>query len=513
MNNLKLLFLFRIKNQTQLSNVESNNKVVRKHSIYTISGYIAAFLMFLGYVVFIAIDLNVNNNIQDFFVLLTSILFWAFGIWNILSGFDEVIEGNDSEFIFSLPIKNWQAKLFYLLNKYFIQVTLTLIVFIFGAIIVTPLTGHFFAIILMSTFLSFIVPLLATNITFIISILVKNILILVRLRNNVMESILALGIFVTPLIYFIINSVTIDYKKWFINSSFLRYQINEISSFPFLLNMTLLIVVTFIITFSAICMLLTFHDFFTSQINKRKKKRHGSSTFKIKSPEMSLLLKEFNLYFSSLTYVSNTILTPAGIVVLNICILTGVIPNIDSIAYDSLELTITAQQIYSIIIFTFIILTTTTSCSLSFEGDRVWIILVAPIDIRKIAFGKILINIFLFLPGIILTAVVYHLVFQVSILYLLMIMVFLVSTLFLISLVGFLVNVRFPSYNWSSDMEVVKQSKGTIITAIISTITIPIISASVFIDNEFLIILIIIIEILAILIVSKKISTSSLVLK
>src|SRR5699024_11702702 len=87
--------------------------------------------------------------------------------------------------------------------------------------------------------------------------------------------------------------------------------------------------------------------------------------------------------------------------------------------YDSLELTITAQQIYSIIIFTFIILTTTTSCSLSFEGDRVWIILVAPIDIRKIAFGKILINIFLFLPGIILTAVVYHLVFQVSILYLL----------------------------------------------------------------------------------------------
>src|SRR5699024_664383 len=137
------------------------------------------------------------------------------------------------------------------LNKYFIQVTLTLIVFIFGAIIVTPLTGHFFAIILMSTFLSFIVPLLATNITFIISILVKNILILVRLRNNVMESILALGIFVTPLIYFIINSVTIDYKKWFINSSFLRYQINEISSFPFLLNMTLLIVVTFIITFSA----------------------------------------------------------------------------------------------------------------------------------------------------------------------------------------------------------------------------------------------------------------------
>lgn len=110
MNNLKLLFLFRLKNQTQLSNLKSNNKEVRKHSIYTITGYITAFIMFLGYIVFIAIDLSLNNNIHEFFVLLTSILFWLFGIWNILSGFDNVIEGKDGEFIYSLPIKKLASK-------------------------------------------------------------------------------------------------------------------------------------------------------------------------------------------------------------------------------------------------------------------------------------------------------------------------------------------------------------------------------------------------------------------
>src|SRR5699024_12740201 len=68
---------------------------LRKHAIYTISGYIAAFLMFLGYVLFIAIDLNADNNMPAFFVLLSSILFWAFGIWNNLSGFDDVIDSKD----------------------------------------------------------------------------------------------------------------------------------------------------------------------------------------------------------------------------------------------------------------------------------------------------------------------------------------------------------------------------------------------------------------------------------
>ncbi|MFB1052181.1 hypothetical protein [Paraliobacillus sp. JSM ZJ581] len=513
MNNLKSLFLFRLKNQTQLSNIESGNKEVRKHAMYTISGYIAAFLMFLGYVVFIAIDLNVNNNIQAFLVLLTSILFWIFGIWNILSGFDDVIEGKDSEFIYSLPIKNWQAKLFYLLSKYLVHMALTFTVLIVVSILVVPLTGQFLPVILMVILLSFIIPLLSTNLTFIISMLVRNILILIRLRNNVTESILTLGIFVTPLIYLIINSGSIGYKEWFINSSVLRYPLNAISSIPFLLNMIILIAITLMATLLVVYIMVAFHDSLRNQINNRKKKRNGDAAFKINSPEIGLLSKEFKLYFSSLTYVSNTILTPAGIVILNICILTGIIPNLDSFSYDLLGFTITAQHIYTLIAFTFVILTTTTSCSISFEGRSIWIMLVAPINIKKIAFGKILINVLLFLPGIILTSIVFYTVFQVSVLYLIIITALLVSTLFMISIIGFLVNLRFPSYNWSSDMEVVKQSKATIVTAVISMITIPIIIASVFIDNSFLIISIIFLEIMAIIAMSEKITTSNLILK
>ncbi|XVK02320.1 hypothetical protein NR806_11855 [Staphylococcus lugdunensis] len=275
MNNLKLLFLFRLKNQTQLSNLKSNNKEVRKHSIYTITGYITAFIMFLGYIVFIAIDLSLNNNIHEFFVLLTSILFWLFGIWNILSGFDNVIEGKDGEFIYSLPIKNWQAKLFYLLSKYLIHITLTFTIFILSVVFVIPLLSHLLSVILMIILLSFIVPLLATNIPFIISILVRNILIFIKLRNNITESIFTLFAFIAPLIYFIFNSEMVGYKEWFINTSILRYPLNKMTSSPFLFNMFLLIVITFITTFIVIYMLINFHDSLRNQTNKRKKKEMG----------------------------------------------------------------------------------------------------------------------------------------------------------------------------------------------------------------------------------------------
>ncbi|MCH8652259.1 hypothetical protein SHJJP8918_001837, partial [Staphylococcus lugdunensis] len=281
MNNLKLLFLFRLKNQTQLSNLKSNNKEVRKHSIYTITGYITAFIMFLGYIVFIAIDLSLNNNIHEFFVLLTSILFWLFGIWNILSGFDNVIEGKDGEFIYSLPIKNWQAKLFYLLSKYLIHITLTFTIFILSVVFVIPLLSHLLSVILMIILLSFIVPLLATNIPFIISILVRNILIFIKLRNNITESIFTLFAFIAPLIYFIFNSEMVGYKEWFINTSILRYPLNKMTSSPFLFNMFLLIVITFITTFIVIYMLINFHDSLRNQTNKRKKKRNGNTVFKI----------------------------------------------------------------------------------------------------------------------------------------------------------------------------------------------------------------------------------------
>lgn len=512
MNNLKLLFLFRLKNQLKLTNLNSSDKDVRKHALYTLSGYLAAFVMFLGYLLIIAIDLNVNHNIQDFFVLISSILFWVLGIWNILSGSDDLIEGKDNDFIFSLPIKSWQAKLLNLFSKYTIDITLTFIVLIFGYMLTVTYINHFFLTLLFVLLLSLIIPLISTNVTFLLSLFVRHLLTVIKLRNHVTESIITLGLFVTPLVYFILNSQSIDYKEWFINGSILRYSLDEITSYHFILNILLLIVIAVVTTCLVISLLTTFHHFIRIQMAKQSKRKRTNSAFKLNKPITALVLKEMKLYFSSLTYVSNTILTPVGIIALNMAILIGLIPNFQAFSYDLIGLTITAQHIFTLIIFTLVILTTTTSCSLSFEGRSIWIMLIAPTSITKIALAKIIINVLLFSPGIVLTAIVYHLTFNVGLFYLITIVSLLLITLLFISIVGFLINLQLPSYSWSNDMEVVKQSKATIITAIISMMTIPIIISVVYLDHTLLILLTIMLEIAAIFRMLLKISNSHMTL-
>lgn len=284
MNNLKTLFLFRLKNQMKLFNLSSTNKEVRKHAFYTTLGYAAAFLMFLGYVLFITIDLNASHNIQALFVLISSILFWTFGIWNNLSGFDDIIDSQDSDFIFSLPIKNWKAKLLPLLSRYFIQINLTFIVLIFGYILTISVINNYLFVFIMILLLSFIIPLLSTNVTFLIALLVRDLLTVIKLCNNVTESILTLGIFATPLIYFMLKSESINYKEVFINASILRYPLNEIITFHFFFNLILLSVIAIVTTFIVIFTLVYFHDFLKSQKGKQLKIRNTNTTWTVKTP-------------------------------------------------------------------------------------------------------------------------------------------------------------------------------------------------------------------------------------
>ncbi len=467
MKRLKLLGLFRLKNQLRLANLNSSNKEVRKYAMYTISGYTAALFMFLGYVLFIAIDLQTSHNIETFFVLLASILFWVFGIWHTLSGFDEVIESKDSDFIFSLPIKSWQAKLLPLGSKYLISIFLTFVVLLFGYLITISFINHYVLVLLLVLLLSVIIPLLATNVTFLLSLLVRSLLTLIRCRHRVIESILTLGLFVAPLLYTIVNARSIDYKDWFIDASILQYSLTAI---PFLWNLIWLIVLVIVTSWITIFAFVYFHDFLVSQKNKQRKQRHTNTRWTVQKPILALLSKEFRLYFSSLTYVSNTILTPVIMVAGNICLLMGIIPHVHSFSYDIIGLTITAQDLFTMVTFLLLVLTTTTSCSLSFEGSNVWVMIVAPIRLINMAFAKILLNTILFLPGLVLTVIVYDSIFHVSLPYLLCLTVFMLLTLCLISVIGFFVNLSFPSYTWSNDMEVVKQSKATTLTAVISMV-------------------------------------------
>lgn len=514
MNKLMTLILFRYRNNMQLSNLESSNKEVRKHSIYTITGYVTAFLMFLGYIVFIAVDLYMDNNIEDFFMLLTSLLFWVFGIWNILSGFDEVIQSKDSDFIWSLPIKSWEATLANLISKYLIHTALTLLVLVFGFVITIYYIGFSnILIIIPIVILSFLVPILSINIPFLITLIVRSILNVFKIRTRIFESLLTLLLFISPLVYHIVMSAELDYKKWFIDASILRFSAQEIYTARFFTNVLMLIVIASLTTFLVSLIMIKFLSTLRNQLNTPQSKKSGTGELSINSKLVTLLLKEFRLYFSSMTYVMNTILTPLIYFILNIVLLMNVIPDLETFSVQILNFTIDAHLIYTVACIILVTLTTTTSCSISFEGKNIWIMLTSPIDVWDIASAKIIINVLLFLPSILLSFLVYINVFNVSFVYLITMLILIIFTLILMSVIGVYINLKHPNFSWNNDMEVVKQSRGTILTAVISMILIPIISALLVINNIYIINVLAVMELIIIIIISSKIKVTRILLK
>ena len=426
----------------QLSNLESSNKDVRKHSIYTITGYVAAFLMFLGYIVFIAVDLSMDNNIESFFMLLTSLLFWVFGIWNLLSGFDEIIQSKDSDFIWSLPIRLWEATLTNLISKYIIHIALTFLVLVFGFVITIYNIGFSnILIIIPIVILSFIVPILSVNIPFLITLIVRSLLRTFKIRSRIFESLLTLILFISPLIYHIVMSAPLDYKKWFIDASILRVSAHEIYTSEFFVNVLMLIVIALLTTVIVSSVMIKFHSTLRDQLNSPQTKKSATGKLSIHSKLFTLLSKEFRLYFSSMTYVMNTILTPLIYFILNIVLLMNVIPDLETLHVQILNFTIDAHHIYTVACIILVTLTTTTSCSISFEGKNIWIMLTTPIDVWDISSAKIIINILLFLPGILLSFLVYLNVFNVTSLYLIIVLLLKIFTLILISVIGIYINL------------------------------------------------------------------------
>lgn len=498
----------------QMSNLESSNKEVRKHSIYTITGYVTAFVMFLGYIVFIAVDLNMDNNLEDFFMLLTSLLFWVFGLWNLLSGFDEVIQSKDSDFIWSLPIKSWEATLAILISKYLIHTTLTFLVLVFGFVITIYYIGFSnILIIIPIVILSFIIPLLSINIPFLITLIVRSILRIFNIRTRIFESLLTLLLFISPLVYHIVLSGELDYKKWFIDASILRFSAHEIYTVGFFTNVLILIVIAFLTTSLVSLIMINFLSTLRNQLNHPQSKKRGTGELSINSKSFTFLLKEFRLYFSSMTYVMNTILTPLIYFILNIVLLMNVIPDLETFSVQILNFTIDAHLIYTVVCIILVTLTTTTSCSISFEGKSIWIMLTAPIDVWDISSAKIIINILLFLPSILLSFLVYINVFNVNIFYLITMLTLILFTLILISVIGVYINLKHPNFSWNNDMEVVKQSRGTILTAVISMILIPIISALLVINNIYIINVVAVMELIIIIKLISKIKVTRILLE
>ncbi len=203
---------------------------------------------------------------------------------------------------------------------------------------------------------------------------------------------------------------------------------------------------------------------FNTILNTSKAKSHFKMTeLKEKTQIGALLSKESKRYFSSAIYVLNT---GIGVILMLIMAVASLFFNLDSMGemmgYPGFP-TILARYAPIVLCF-FIVMSCTTSSSISLEGRNLWIIKSSPVREMDVLKSKIYLNLTILIPAIIITSGLLSIALKPD--WKTVIIMFLLPCIYavFISLAGILINLKFPNFDWTNEVTVIKQSVSATIT-------------------------------------------------
>ncbi|WP_343207911.1 putative ABC transporter permease subunit [Anaerolentibacter hominis] len=210
--------------------------------------------------------------------------------------------------------------------------------------------------------------------------------------------------------------------------------------------------------FKSICSLLSSHH---------TRKNYRLTELKTSSQFQALFRKERKRYFSSSIYVMNTAIGPLLLLLAAVASLffgQKVIEQFMEIPGGSDILT---RMVPFLMCFCCGMCCSTAS-SLSLEGRQIWILKSSPVAPKTIYKSKIVLNLLLNIPAIIISAVLFYLAFQASPVELLSYILMPAAFSCFMSVVGMLLNIKLVNYNWTNETQVVKQSAPTMIVVFAS---------------------------------------------
>lgn len=218
---------------------------------------------------------------------------------------------------------------------------------------------------------------------------------------------------------------------------------------------------------------------FHSRINKRlnnskvvyKKSKLG---FKQRSIMRTLLHIEIKNYFNNNIYVFNTLF---GMIMLVIASVAGTIIYFSNPALVSFA---TSEDIFKIILVAYSFmcgLSITSNSSISLEGKSLYVKKTLPLATSQIFISKILLNVVVMLPFLIigfLCILPVLITVKFPILAIISILLFPLILLVSLSIVSLMINLWFPKLNYVTETEVVKQSISVLITTFLGMVLIGI---------------------------------------
>ena len=171
--NLIYLLILRYKNRLGLAKLRDSDASIRAHALLTISGYTIALLLLLSYFLLLPLQMKAEQELTQVMSYATGLLFWTLSFWSVLTGFSNLIKSSDRDFIFSLPLLSWQAKLANFISQYILRLALSLLILLPTQIVLYFLSPFPLINLGLVLLISLILPALSFIFPLILAILIK----------------------------------------------------------------------------------------------------------------------------------------------------------------------------------------------------------------------------------------------------------------------------------------------------------------------------------------------------
>lgn len=178
-----------------------------------------------------------------------------------------------------------------------------------------------------------------------------------------------------------------------------------------------------------------------------------------KSMMKAIVLREGKRYFSSETYVTNTIIGPFMAVAYTVSLFFVDL----GVVLKDMPVDININAVIPVLFAGIMLTNSPIATSVSMEGKEFWIIRTLPVSNSDILKAKLVFNAMLLAPFYVVGEVIMIIALRPGITELVW-MIMLPLTIICCALVlGLFVNLKFPKLKWDSDVEVVKQSASALI--------------------------------------------------
>lgn len=220
------------------------------------------------------------------------------------------------------------------------------------------------------------------------------------------------------------------------------------------------------ISIAAYLLFLYFYSGTVMHINSLANQGYHVTNFAIKKVHtngvfIALFKKERDRFLRNFLYVFNTAFGMIMLVAFAVFLMFKRIETVEVITQlmsENASLSTFISQLMIMLIVFFGQLTCTTSSSISLEGKSLWIMKTLPVSVAQVFWSKMLVNILLICIPSILSLILLGIVFNFSILYIVLGLAFILISSMGISMLGLLLNLAFPKLQYENEQEVIKQS-------------------------------------------------------